>query len=365
MKIFVIAGEKSGDQHAAKVIENLKAKQASCTIQAYGGESMELAGAEVLKKYHDIAFMGLDFVFSLRKVMRIFKTCKSDIIAFKPDAIMFVDFSGFNMRIAKWAFKRKIPCYYYIPPKTWAWNERRNRKLRLFMNKVYAILPFEEEYFKTHLVDVVYVGNPSKEALGLKSVNESNGKSIALLPGSRKGELKRIIPLLNKICRHFPNQHFQVAALTSLGSEIYNQFTETNIELVWDDAKAVLNHSRVAVVTSGTATLETALLKIPQVVVYKASKLLYPLLKNLVKVPYISLVNLILEKEAVKEFIQDDYEELELFDEINTLILSSEKRNDMFLQYQELDKALGDLKPSEIVATDLLKEIKRIQKTRE
>lgn len=362
MRLFVIAGEKSGDQHAARVIEKLKAYSKECEIQAYGGDEMEQAGAMVLKKYHDIAFMGLDFVFSIRKVLKVFSNCKADILNFKPDALLFVDFSGFNLRIAHWAFIRKIPCYYYIPPKTWAWNEGRNRKLRLFMNKVYAILPFEEEYFKTHLVDAEYVGNPSKEAfMAVPKVTPTTAKYIALLPGSRMGELKRIIPLLNKVIAYFPKQDFKVAALTALGKDIYSEFEGDNVSFEWDQADDVLHNSSVAVVTSGTATLETALLKIPQVVVYKASTTLYPLLKSLVKAPYISLVNLILQKEAVKEFIQDDYKEQELYDEINDLILSSEKRETMLQSYTELDKILGDLKPSEVVANDLLNEMQIIQ----
>lgn len=341
MKYFLIAGEKSGDQHAGRLVTAIKKLDNNAAIQAWGGDALQSAGAKVTQRYEEMAFMGLDFLFSLRKVLNLFKKCKKEIANFAPDVLILVDYGGFNLRIAKWAFTKKITTHYFIPPKTWAWNEGRNEKIKKFISKAYVILPFEEKYLRSKGVDASYVGNPTKEAIDsiAKSAEEKDG--IVFLPGSRVGEIKRISPLLVKIARSFPNEKIKVAALSEIPHENYHSLNVLhNVELVWDKTYKTLQKSKLAVVTSGTATLETALLGIPQIVVYQASAVLYAIGSRLVKVKFISLVNLIAEKEVVKEFIQDNYDFCTLENELKSLLHDTTKREKQLVSYREIERIL-------------------------
>ncbi|SOE22725.1 lipid-A-disaccharide synthase [Spirosomataceae bacterium TFI 002] len=343
MKYFLIAGEKSGDQHAGRLVSSIRKLDAQAEIIAWGGASLESAGAKVTQRYEEMAFMGLDFLFSLVKILGLFKKCKNEISDFQPDVLILVDYGGFNLRIAKWAFTQKIETQYFIPPKTWAWNESRNEKIKKFISKAYVILPFEEGYLQSKGVDATYVGNPTKEAIDALNLEEKKREGVAFLPGSRVGEIKRIGPLLVRIANAFPLKQFTVAALKEIPAIHYNELNGvSNVKLEWDKTYEILQKSEAAVVTSGTATLETALFSTPQVVVYKAAPLFYAIGKLLVKVKFISLVNLISNKEVVKEFIQDNYDFCELEKELKLLLNDTNFRENQLIAYQEIKEKLTD-----------------------
>lgn len=361
MKYFLIAGEKSGDQHAGALIKALNKIDTQSSIEAWGGNEMQAAGARILQRYESMAFMGLDFLLALPTILRLFRKCKADIENSKPDAVVFIDFGGFNLRMAKWAHKKGYRCFYFIPPKTWAWNEGRNKKLAAYTEEAYVILPFEEAYLKSNGVNAKYVGNPTKEHIDQIKANlsfERNG--IALLPGSRVGEVKRIQPLLKRIVEQFPEENFTIAGISQLNKEIYSPMLNLpNVRFVCDKTFELLQRSKLAIVTSGTATLETALFRTPQIVVYRAGKLLYLLGKRLVKVKYISLVNLIANKEVVKEYIQDDFTFEQLANNIKLLLESTKKREEQLLEYDLIEQKLGSKIASKEAANNIYQKLRK------
>jgi lipid-A-disaccharide synthase len=316
MRYYIIAGERSGDLHAGNLAKGIRRYDDAAEIRGFGGEYLRAAGATLAVHYNEIAIMGFwEVVTSLRKISRYLNRCKSDITAFKPDVVILVDYGGFNKRIAAWAKENGFKTFYYISPKVWAWNQGRAWKLKATIDRMFVILPFEKDFYKKFDWEVDYVGNPVLDAVKahtqdphfrMKHGFSDSDTVVALLPGSRRQELKGVIPVMAQVARRFPQWKFAVAAIESMDQELYSPFKGLqNVSFIVEDTYNLLNNSTAAVVTSGTATLETALFKIPQVVIYKTSKVSYWIAKSLIKVRFISLVNLIADKEVVKELIQD------------------------------------------------------------
>lgn len=320
MKYYIIAGEASGDLHGSNLIKELKKLDNIPDIRCWGGDLMEQAGGTLVKHYRQLAFMGfIEVVKNIRTIFRNLRLCKEDILAFKPDVIVLIDYPGFNLRIAAWAAKEEIPVIYYISPQVWAWKESRVKQIRKHVNKMLVILPFEKEFYKKWGYEVEYVGHPLAEAINnvqtslepipetlLSPLNEKN--IIALLPGSRKQEVAKKLPIMLEASAAFPEYRFIVAKAASLDDSFYDQFMAAypNVRSIRNKTYELLMQSKAALVTSGTATLETALLGVPQVVCYKGSPVSYEIAKRLIRVKYISLVNLIMDKEVIKELIQHE-----------------------------------------------------------
>lgn len=311
MKYYVLAGEASGDKQAALLCAAIHRNDADAEIIGWGGEAMEAAGVKVTKHYRELAYMGFaEVVKHLPAIFRNLKSCKKEILSFAPDALILVDYPGFNLRIARWAFKHEVAVYYYISPQLWAWHTSRVHSIKKAVRKMYVILPFEKDFYEQYQMQVMYIGHPL--AVEIKRADDfvyrPEKKHIALLPGSRNNEVDRILPVMAALIQKMPDYQFTVAAVSHLPGATYDKWLSAfeNVKLVMDDMKQALQHSEAAVVTSGTATLETALLGVPQIVVYKGSAFSYQIAKRLIKVNYISLVNLIMDKELIPELIQAD-----------------------------------------------------------
>lgn len=316
MKYYIIAGERSGDLHGGNLVKSLRRYDQQALFRGFGGEEMQQAGVTLSVHYRELAFMGfISLATSLIKIFRFISFCKKDILDYKPDAIILIDYGGFNLKIAKFAKSKGLTVFYYIPPKVWAWYRSRAWKLKENVDRMFVILPFEKGFFKNYDFEVDYVGNPVLDAIRSFQPNpdfiekhgvDNNRKLVALLPGSRKIELKLIVPLMAEIADANKDIQFIVAAVSNLPGELYGSLkTKANVSFVEGETYDLLNNADAAIVTSGTATLETALFKVPQVVVYKTSGLEYAIASSLVKVQFISLVNLIAGKEVIRELIQD------------------------------------------------------------
>ncbi len=361
MKYFIIAGERSGDLHGSNLVKAIKKADnqsggVPSVIKAWGGDYMQEAGAEITKHYRDLAFMGfLEVLKNLPTILGFIGECKKTIEEFQPDAIILIDYAGFNMRIAKWAKKQGYKVFYYISPKVWAWNQNRAWSLKKNLDRLFVIFPFEVEFFKKYNFEVEFVGNPLFDAIAtfkpaadfLKKNNLSDKKIIALLPGSRKQEVEKMLHLMVATQSKFADYQFVIAGVGNLPLEFYEQFLNENIKLVTDQTYDLLSHSTAALVTSGTATLETALFGVPQVVCYKTSGISYKIAKLVIKVPYISLVNLVAQKEVVKELIQDELTIENLSDELNKILNITDFRNKQMDDYKQVKESLGDVGASE------------------
>src|SRR5258708_3499165 len=351
-KLYIIAGERSGDLHGSNLTRALLSRDKSLSIRGFGGDEMKKAGVDVHIHYEQLAFMG--FVELITKLFTIFKyirLCKNDILNFQPDAIILIDYGGFNRRIAEFGKKNRIKVFYYIPPKVWAWYQKRAFELRRNVDRLFVILPFEKKFYKEKCNwDVDYVGNPVLDAiksfradpnfLHKNSIDRSK-KIIALLPGSRKMELKRIVPLMVKVVMKNPTHQFVVAAVNNLNEGLYSGLKNIeNVKFVYDSSYDLLHVANAAIVTSGTATLETGIFKVTQVVFYKMSVLEYFILSRLVKVKFISLVNLIADKEVIKELIQDDAQPERITNELRLLLTEGDYRSTMKSEYESIFKTL-------------------------
>jgi len=313
MKYYIIAGEASGDLHGSNLIKAIHKNDATANIRCWGGKLMQAANATLVKDYKDLAFMG--FVEVIKNLPTIFKNlafCKQDITAFSPDVVILIDYPGFNLRIAEWAKKKGYKVVYYIAPQVWAWKENRVKKMKTCIDKMLVILPFEKKFFedKWHW-PVTYVGHPLVEvveaALQQPTTPLSNKPIIALLPGSRKQEILKKLPIMLACSHHFPTYQFIVAQAPGLESSFYNTLLApySNVSVVNNSTYSLLQQSKAALVTSGTATLETALIGVPEIVCYKGSNISVAIARLLVKIKYISLVNLIMDKLVVEELIQE------------------------------------------------------------
>ncbi|MDN3491999.1 lipid-A-disaccharide synthase [Winogradskyella bathintestinalis] len=352
MKYYIIAGEASGDLHGSNLMKALFQKDEKANIRFWGGDLMQSIGGELVMHYKERQFMGFaEVILNLRKVLRQIKYCKSDIERFEPDVIIFIDNSGFNLRIAKWAKEHNFKTHYYISPQVWASRASRVEKIKRYVDAMYCILPFEKDFYKKYNYNVNFVGHPLIDAIADRpQVNDSAFRKehhlgdhpiIALLPGSRKQEITKMLGVMLSIVDDFNDFQFVIAGAPSQDYEFYRRFIKKkNIRFISNKTYDLLSISTAAIVTSGTATLETALFKVPQVVCYKANTISYQIAKHIITLKYISLVNLIMKREVVTELIQGDLNKSRLKKEL-TAILNSEKREQLFLDYYELEKTLG------------------------
>ena len=367
-KYYIIAGEASGDLHAAKVVEQLKEQDSQTEIRAWGGDEMQKAGAKLEKHIEDLAFMGfIEVVANLPQILKNFSACKKNIVDFEPDALILVDYAGFNLKIAKFAKKRGIKVYFYISPKVWAWKKGRIKKLKAYTNRLFVIFPFEKDFFAKYNMEVDYVGNPLVERISafhkdedfLKK-NELPDNFIALLPGSRKQEITKILPNMLGLAKQMREQQFVIAASQN-SKKIFEEFQLTpNVLIVYKATYDLLSYAKAAIVTSGTATLETALLNVPQVVVYQASAISYWIASKVIDRSYlkhISLVNIIAQREVVKELIQGDYTIENLYKELNLLINNKFYTQKISQQYQTLSRLLSAKKSSEEMVRKIIQDL--------
>ena len=350
MRYYIVAGEASGDLHGANLMKALKNLDAKAEFRFFGGDLMQAQGGTLVKHYADMAFMGfLEVLMNLRTVLKNISFCKQDVLAYQPDVLILVDFPGFNLKIADFAKKHNIKVYYYISPKVWAWNQKRVLKIKKVVDKMFCILPFEVDFYKEWGMEVDYVGNPLLDAIAaftpqndfLTSYNLGDKKIIALLPGSRKQELQYLLPDMLAVADKLPEYQFVIAGAPSFNQEHYDSFLKgRNIPVVFCATYDLLHHAHAALVTSGTATLETALFKVPEVVLYKGGRISIAIARMLVKIRFISLVNLIMDKEVVKELIQEDCNAEQILKELKPL-LDGEKRVLQLQQYQLLADKMG------------------------
>lgn len=367
MKYYIIAGERSGDLHGGNLIRSLIKMDPDASVRAWGGDFMKKAGADLIKDYRDLAFMGfLEVVLNFRKILQNLEFCRNDIKNFNPDVIILIDFAGFNFRIAKYAHAKGYRVFYYISPKIWAWNTRRVYKVKAWVERMFVILPFEKDFYHKYGVEVDYVGNPVVQAVSdyvpdaefnAELPDHEFKKTCALLPGSRKQEVLQSLPLMVKVAMKHPDTLFLVAAVENLPKELYLCGRElNNVRIIYEKAYDILSVSHTAIVTSGTATLETALWKVPQVVVYKANlRISYWIARMVIRVQFISLVNLIAGKEVVKELIQDNLNESSLNAEFDNILEEGESRNEIFRQYEIIEKILGHEVSSEKAASLMIR----------
>lgn len=358
MKYYIIAGEASGDLHGSNLIKELKKLDNTSHFRCWGGDLMSQECNDLVKHYKDYSHMGFFEVFiNLKKILNNLSFCKKDIKKYNPDVIIYVDFPGFNLRIAKWAKKNKFKNHFYISPQIWAWKQNRIKTIRKVIDRMYVILPFEKKFYSSINFNVHYVGHPLLDVIKTnknEALDRGQEKIIALLPGSRDQEIKKILPEMINIIKNFKNYSFYICAAPSQKKSTYLKYIkDKNIEkvkIVENQTYEILSKSSAALVTSGTATLETALFKIPQVVCYKSSWISIMigrfLLRNL---KYISLVNLILDKEVVKELIQENLNEKNLTSELKN-ILEGDHRINMLKSYNELIDKLGNKGASEKTA---------------
>ncbi|WP_209332007.1 lipid-A-disaccharide synthase [Lunatimonas salinarum] len=359
MKYYLIAGERSGDLHAANLMAEIQRLDANAQFRGMGGDYMIAQGLQVAAHYEAVSLMGfLEVLMGFRKVFKYLKRIKVDIETFRPDAIILVDFAGFNMRIAKFAKSRDIPVHYYIAPKVWAWNQKRALTLKKYCHRLYAILPFEPAFFKRFGMEVPYVGNPLRDELDkfvpdrefLATYNLGKKPIVALLPGSRRQEVMAMLDTMIGLVREQQQWDFVIAGVRNLPEEVYAEARKAGVNVVFDRTYDLLSVAHGAVVTSGTATLETALFNVPQVVVYRTSTFTYAIAKNLVKVPFISLVNLIADKEVVRELIQHEYTMQHLGNELKMLMEEGAGRERILEGYVLIQEKLGTKKASQETA---------------
>lgn len=331
-----------------------------------GGRYSKEAGVELAVDYAKVALMGfLEVVLGFRKVLKYLKLVKNDILAYKPDAIILVDYGGFNMKISSFAKENNISVHYYIPPKVWAWNQKRALKLKAYTDQIYSILPFEPKFFKKFDMKVHYVGNPLLDEISKFTPHEfffqkneiSYQPIIALLPGSRAQEINAMLTRMIALVKEFPNAQFVIAGVGDLGTKIYQRGIDAGIRVIYDQTYDLLSHAIAAVVTSGTATLETALFRVPQIVVYRTSSVSYAIAKNLIRVPFISLVNLIAEEEVVKELIQNDFSIPNLKVELQQILGNQVYKGQMLQGYDLVKERIGKNSASDTTAQLILESI--------
>jgi lipid-A-disaccharide synthase len=370
MKYYIIAGEASGDLHGANLMKALYKEDSNADIRFWGGDLMQKVGGTLVKHYRDLAFMGfVEVLFHLRTILNNIKICKKDISEFKPDVLIFIDYPGFNLRIAKWAKEQGIKTHYYISPQIWAWKENRITEIKRDVDKMYVILPFEKDFYEgKHHYPVEFVGHPlidaihnypAMDAAVFRKENELNEKPIiAILPGSRKQEITKMLSVMLSVVNDFPDYQFVIAGAPSQEFSFYEGFiTNENIKFVSNKTYDLLSNAKAALVTSGTATLETALFKVPEVVCYKGSWISYQIAKRIITLKYISLVNLIMDKEVVTELIQNDCNTKRIGEELK-MILDPNYRQDLLEKYDILEQKLGGIGASKKTAKLIVEDLK-------
>ena len=371
MKYYIITGERSGDMHAGNLLREIKKLDNAAQVRGVGGDYLERAGATLSWNYSEIAVMGFaEVALKFREVLKRFSRVKKDVLSFGPDVLILVDFGGFNLRMAAFAKKHGIRVFYYITPKVWAWNQKRALKIKKLVDRMFVILPFEKDFYKKFDWEVDYVGNPLFDSIKAFSPDPDfkrnnnipeNKKIVALLPGSREQELKNVLPVYEKLIKEFKDVHFIIAGVKSLPEKLYLEVKSApNCSVLYEKTYDILSISSAAIVTSGTATLETALFNVPQVVVYKTTAISYLIAKSLIRVKYISLVNLICEKEVVKEMIQNDMNYDNISRELDLLLKDETHRKEIFTSYQEIRTRLGASRASEKAAALMVAELNKV-----
>jgi lipid-A-disaccharide synthase len=343
MRIFIIAGEASGDLHGANLVKELVQLSPQSVIEGWGGDKMSAAGAHIHKHYRELAFMGFaEVIANIRTIMRNFDLCKSTIEKFKPDTLVLIDYPGFNLRMAEWAHERGIRVVYYISPQIWAWKQGRIKKIKKFVDEMCVVLPFEKEFYSKFQMDVHFVGHPLLDEIKQEQISTQKENIIALLPGSRKQEIRSMLPIMLNAVKNFPEYKCVIAGAPGQEYSFYEPLIQGfNAEIVFGKTYDVLKSAKAGLITSGTATLEAGIFKLPQVVCYKGNPLSYFIARQLVKIKYISLVNLILDKPAVKELIQFELTEENIAAELRLLLGETERSKQMMEDYMQLENVLG------------------------
>jgi lipid-A-disaccharide synthase len=374
MRYFIVAGEASGDLHGAELIRQLSFEDTDAEIACWGGELMSDAGADLRIHYRDLAFMGFtEVVMNLHRIIRYYILIKRQIAAFRPDLVILIDYPGFNLRLADYLKKRGIRVYYYISPKVWAWKRRRVYKIRKLIDRMYVIFPFEEQFFAGYNYRVHYFGNPLADIVlsgmadapdpeAFKEFNGLDGRPvIALLAGSRVQEVRKMLPRMISIRETYPDYQFVVAGVRSVPAGLYSEILSgSDVKVVYEQMYALLNSSELALVTSGTATLETALAGVPQVVCYYTSPLTYMLARLVLRIKFISLVNIIMEREVVKELIQGELNQYNLVKEAGLLLRGGWKREVMQSDYRKLRDMLSGKGAAAAVARNMVDSLKLV-----
>ena len=370
MKYYIIAGEASGDLHGSNLMKALLKEDSNAEIRFWGGDLMQNVGGTLVKHYRELAFMGFaEVVMNLKTILNNIKFCKSDIEKYNPDVIIFIDYPGFNMRIAKWAKEKGIKTHYYISPQIWAWKESRIKSIKRDFDKLYVILPFEKDFYEVkHNFPVEFVGHPLIDAIHnrksidselFRKLNNLDDKPIiAILPGSRKQEISKMLTLMLSVVDDFSEYQFVIAGAPSQEFSFYETFLKgKNIKFISNKTYDLLSNAHAALVTSGTATLETALFKVPEVVCYKGGWISYQIAKRIITLKYISLVNLIMDEEVVTELIQNECNPKRIKTELHK-ILEGNERKKLLQKYNELEQKLGGIGASEKTAKLIVENIK-------
>ena len=369
MRYYIVAGEASGDLHGSNLMKALKKVDTNADIRFWGGDLMHAAGGTLVKHYKERAFMGfIEVIMNLNKIFKDISFCKTDISSFNPDVVVFIDNSGFNLRIAKWAKQKEFRTNYYISPQVWASRAKRVKAIKRDIDAMYVILPFVKPFYEKYVYDVTFVGHPLIDAIANREqVGEFKFRDthklgekpiIALLPGSRKQEITKMLSVMLSLVDDYSNNQFVIAGAPSQDYSFYEPFIKTNnVKFISNKTYDLLSISTAALVTSGTATLETALFKVPQVVCYKGSTISYQIAKRIITLKFISLVNLVMDREVVTELIQNDFNKNRLKQELDK-ILDAETRKRLFLDYYDLEKILGGKGASEKTANLIYEAIK-------
>lgn len=377
MRYFIIAGEASGDLHGSNLIKGIREMDKEAQIRCWGGDLMKEAGAELIRHYKEGAIMGfVEVVANLGKLAKNLQDCKNDIVKYNPDAVILIDYPGFNFRIAKFAKERGMRVFYYIAPKVWAWKEKRVHKLKKYVDRLFIIFPFEIEYFKKWGIDAIYRGNPlldsvdnhssseeSKEAFEQRCGIGSAEKTVALLAGSRRSEIKYLLPRMMQVAGRYPEYRFLMACAPSMEREFYEGIIGnkcSNIKLLFGETYSILRHSDAAIISSGTASLEAALIGVPQVVCYGGNEISYQIARSVVKLKYISLANLIMDKGLFKELIQHDCTPQKISAELDNLLGNSAYREKMLADYRDVRNILGGKGASAKVASAMIGELEKM-----
>ena len=377
MRYYIIAGEASGDLHGSNLIKGIREIDSSAQIRCWGGDLMKEAGAELVKHYKEGAIMGfVEVVANLGKLAKNLNDCKNDIINYNPDVVVLIDYPGFNFRIAQFAKERGMRVFYYIAPKVWAWKENRVHKLKKYVDRLFIIFPFEIEYFKKWGIDAIYRGNPLLDSVDNHSSADETKEdfqkrtgigtaetTVALLAGSRRSEIKYLLPRMMQVAEKYPDYRFLLACAPSMEREFYEGIVGkkcSNIKLLFGETYSILRHSDAAIINSGTASLEAALIGVPQVVCYGGNEISYQIAKRVVKLKYISLANLITDKGLFKELIQHDCTPQKISQELDNLLNNSEYRAKMMSDYKNVRDVLGGKGASAKVARAMIEELERM-----
>ena len=367
MKYYLVAGEASGDLHGANLMKSLKEKDPDASFRFFGGDLMKAAGGELVKHYSEMAFMGfIEVIANLSTVLKNITFCKNDILRWQPDTVILIDFPGFNLKIAGYVKSAGIPVCYYISPKVWAWNSRRVLNIKRVVDYMFCILPFEVKFYEKWGMKVDYVGNPLLDAVAAFKLNPDflrdydlvDKKIIALLPGSRHQEITRLLPVMLDAVKKYPAYQAIVAGAPTFSADYYGNFIKgCNVPVIFNATYDILNNAQAAMVASGTATLETALYHVPQVVVYKGNPISIAIARMVVKLKFISLVNLIMNRQVVKELIQEECSVDNISSEMSLVLNNQEYKNRMMAGYVELDKIMGGAGASARTAELIIKYI--------